>query len=380
MEKGRIDRYSRQLMMPEVGVEGQKKLFKSNVLVIGAGGIGCPALQYLVAAGVGNIAIADFDKVDFSNLQRQILFSEQDVGRSKVEVAAEKLFAMNSDVQITPITSTITLDNVLELIDGFDVVIDASDNFATRYVVNDACFIKEIPLVSGSIFRMEGQVSVFNLNEHSPCYRCLYPSPPPQSMIPNCSEGGALGSVAGVIGAIQATECFKILLQNGEILSGSVMNLNLFDLDISLLDINKHEGCKLCGSSVRFDALIPEWYDFSSWTNVCGRIKKISKKELVLSTFEGSESVRLINVKEIWENSGYTPMSNELLLPLSLIESDPRSLVGKISHQGKNVFYCQDGSRAERAIVILEEELGFSNLYSFSGDLNKVLSNKLEEV
>jgi molybdopterin/thiamine biosynthesis adenylyltransferase/rhodanese-related sulfurtransferase len=361
-------RYSRQLIIPEIGLQGQLELLNSKVLVVGAGGLGCPVLLYLAAAGIGRIGIADFDRVDLTNLQRQILYSETDVGKSKVECAASKLLAMNSDVKIDSLPFSITKENVLSIVGDYDVVLDASDSFITRYVLNDACYIKRIPLIYGSLFRLEGQVSVFNLNEDAPCYRCLYASPPPANMIPNCSEGGALGAVAGIIGSIQAAECVKVLLNKGNLLSGKMMHINLLDLDFSFLSIHKSPSCRVCSLQKTMEDLDPAWYEFDGFKHICTRIKHITGKQLMDALKTNSEEITLINVKETWENIAIYTQFNELSIPLSTVEADLESVVGLISHQGKNIFYCTDGSRSEQAISILEEKFGYTNLYNFKGN------------
>lgn len=324
-------RYSRQLMIPEIGFQGQLSLLNSKVLVVGAGGLGCPALLYLAAAGIGTIGIADFDQVELSNLQRQILFSQADIGKNKTESAALKLLSLNSDIEINKLSYVISKDNALEIVGEYDVVIDASDNFLTRYILNDACYFKKVPLIYGSLFRLEGQVSVFNLNEHSPCYRCLYPSPPPGNMIPNCSEGGALGSVAGLIGSVQATECVKVLLKKGNHLSGKVMHVNLLDLDISFLSVNKSTSCLICSQRNTPELLNDAWYAFEGPSQICTRIKYISSKELIVAIKNNPNEVTLINVKEAWENVDFPTQLKEISMPLSIMENNPESIIEHIS-------------------------------------------------
>jgi adenylyltransferase/sulfurtransferase len=369
-----IARYSRQLMIPEVGLNGQMKLLDAKVLVVGTGGLGCPVLLYLAAAGIGTIGIADFDTVDLSNLQRQILFSEKDIGKSKADSAALKILSINSDIQVKKISTSLSVANALDIVGDYDVVIDASDNFQTRYVLNDACFIQKVPLVYGSLFRLEGQVSVFNLNRHSPCYRCLYPTPPPRLMIPGCSEGGALGSVAGIIGSIQATECIKIILGKGSLLSEKMINVNLLDLDFSLLAVRKSPSCIICTRPDKYHNLDPTWYEFEELKNICTKVKNISNQELVVALKNNRSELTLINVKEVWENIQIAPKAKEISIPLSIIEKDLQSVIGQLSHQGKNVFYCIDGSRSEHAILLIEQEFGFANLYSFKGNPHSLIS------
>jgi molybdopterin/thiamine biosynthesis adenylyltransferase len=376
MEPPNMLRYSRQLMIPEIGFQGQLSLLNSKVLVIGTGGLGSPVLLYLAAAGIGTIGIADFDRVDLSNLQRQILFSQADIGKSKTETAAAKLLSLNSDIKINALSYSISKDNVLDTISGYDIVVDASDNFLTRYILNDACYLKKIPLIYGSLFRLEGQISVFNLNEHAPCYRCLYPSPPPGNMIPTCSEGGALGSIAGLIGSIQATECVKILLKKGTPLSGKVMHINLFDLDVSFLSVQKSPSCLICNQQEIPEILSDAWYEFEGLSQICTRIKQISSKELIEVVKNSPNTVRLINVKEVWENVETLSGLEEISMPLSIIEDYPESLIAHLAHEGLNVFYCSDGSRSEHAIAILESEFGCTNLFNFKGSLSGLIAQQ----
>ncbi|MGB3363639.1 MAG: molybdopterin-synthase adenylyltransferase MoeB, partial [Thermodesulfobacteriota bacterium] len=209
-----VKRYSRHLIMPEVGVEGQEKLVNSSVLCIGAGGLGSPLALYLAAAGVGHLGILDFDVVDFSNLQRQIIHSEETIGELKVESAKKALQKLNSDIKITTYNEMLTAENAMEIIKGYDIVVDGTDNFATRYLVNDSCVLLGKPNVYGSIFRFEGQVSVFDAKK-GPCYRCLYPEPPPPGLVPSCAEGGVLGILPGIIGTLQAAETVKLIIEQG---------------------------------------------------------------------------------------------------------------------------------------------------------------------
>src|ERR1700740_2426316 len=222
LSKEEIQRYSRHLIMPEVGMDGQLKLKAAKVLCIGTGGLGAPLGQYLAAAGVGRIGLVDFDKVDLTNLQRQILFSTNDVGRPKIEAAAERLRGLNPDIQIDTFETMLTSANALDILKDYDVIVDGTDNFATRYLVNDACVLLGKPNVYGSIFRFEGQATVFAY-PGGPCYRCLYPEPPPPGLVPSCAEGGVLGILPGVVGTIQATEAIKLLAGIGETLVGGVL-------------------------------------------------------------------------------------------------------------------------------------------------------------
>ena len=245
LRAGQRARYSRHLLLPEVGNEGQQRLLDSRVLVVGAGGLGSPAALYLAAAGVGTLGIVDSDVVDVTNLQRQILHNTDRLGRRKVDSARQTLNALNPDVQIAPIPDRLTATNVLELLDGYDVVVDGADNFPTRYLLNDASLHLRIPVVHGSVFRFEGQASVFAPYQ-GPCYRCLFAKPPPPELAPSCAEAGVLGAVPGIIGSIQATEAIKLLLGIGEPLIGKLLTYDALDQDFRLLRFHRDPDCPAC--------------------------------------------------------------------------------------------------------------------------------------
>ncbi|GBD03789.1 putative adenylyltransferase/sulfurtransferase MoeZ [bacterium HR19] len=258
-----IIRYSRQIILDEVGGEGQKKLLSASVFIAGTGGLGVPAAMYLVAAGVGRIAIADFDKVDLSNLQRQVLYYTEDVGKPKVEVAAEKLRKINPDVEVVPINEKISASNVMDLIKDYDIVLDGSDNFSARYVISDSCVILKKPYVYGSVLRFEGQVSTF-ISTEGPCYRCLYPSPPPPGMMPSCQEAGVLGVVPGIIGLIQANEVLKLILGKGNPLVGKLLVFDALNTEFSMYSVRKRRDCPVCGENPTITT--PE--DIEEWCSV----------------------------------------------------------------------------------------------------------------
>jgi adenylyltransferase/sulfurtransferase len=249
-------RYSRHTMIPEVGERGQLKLLDARVLLIGAGGLGSPAAMYLAAAGVGRLGIVDFDTVDVSNLQRQILHHVDDVGRAKVESAAEAIAALNADVRVVPHRVLLRSDNALDILRQYDVVINGSDNFPTRYLVNDACALLGIPLVDGSIFRFEGQLAVFDPARGGPCYRCLYPDPPPPGEVPSCAEGGVLGVLPGIIGSLQASEAVKLILGIGEPLVGRLMLFDALEGRFRQVNVRKNPDCPVCGEQPSITELI----------------------------------------------------------------------------------------------------------------------------
>src|SRR5437762_745776 len=250
-----IARYSRHLIMPEVGMEGQKRLKAARVLLIGAGGLGSPLGLYLAAAGIGRLGIVDFDVVDFSNLHRQVLHGTSDVGRPKLQSAKEKLHAINPEVQVDLYETRLTSANAFELFRPYDIVIDGTDNFPTRYLVNDACVLLKKPNVYGSIFRFDGQASVFH-PPHGPCYRCLYPEPPPPGEVPSCAEGGVLGILPGLVGCIQATEAVKLILGQGEPLIGRLMTYDALQMRFQEFKIRRNKKCPLCGDNPTITKLI----------------------------------------------------------------------------------------------------------------------------
>lgn len=252
-----FERYARHLVLPEVGVSGQRRLASSSVLCVGAGGLGSPVSLYLAAAGVGKIGLIDFDVVDRTNLQRQILYSDNDVGRVKVVCASDRIRALNPEIEVEMHQTRLTSENAMEIIAKYDVIVDGSDNFATRYLVNDACVLLGKPNVYGSVFRFEGQASVFN-PPAAPCYRCLFPLPPPPEDAPNCAEAGVLGVIPGIIGCIQATEALKLLLDLGDTLEGRLLHLDALRMQMNTFEIARNESCMVCGVSPSITKLIEE--------------------------------------------------------------------------------------------------------------------------
>jgi adenylyltransferase/sulfurtransferase len=252
-----VHRYARHIILPEVGGEGQRKLLDARVLVVGAGGLGSPAALYLAAAGVGTIGLVDHDHVDITNLQRQILHTSADVGRPKTESGAEAIAAINPDVEVVQIDARLDSSNAVELIEAYDVVVDGSDNFPTRYLVNDACYLTKRPLAHGAIFQFEGQVSTFDARrDGSPCYRCLFPQPPPPGSVPNCAQAGVFGVLAGTIGTIQATETIKLICGIGIPLVGFLLLYDAMDVRFTRVRVTRDASCPLCGSSPEINELI----------------------------------------------------------------------------------------------------------------------------
>ena len=361
-------RYSRHITIPEFGKEGQEKLKRSKVLVIGTGGLGAPALQYLTAAGIGEIGIVDFDKVEDSNLQRQVLFNTDDIGRPKTEVAKEKLKKLNPNVTIHVHETRLTSENALEIFKGYDIVADGTDNFPTRYLVNDACVFTGIPNVYASIFRFEGQVSVFNYTDKNgntgPNYRDLYPTPPPPGLVPSCAEGGVLGVLPGIIGSIQASEVIKILAGIGKPLSGRFFIFDALSFESRTLKIEKDDENPLTGKNPtqtelidyeEFCGIVPEEEQASS-------VPEITVQELEQWKDRG-EDFKVIDVREPHEYE--IANINGELIPLNQVAEN----ADKIPKDKKVVIHCRSGKRSEKAIKELQEKFGYNNLYNLKGGI-----------
>jgi Dinucleotide-utilizing enzymes involved in molybdopterin and thiamine biosynthesis family 2 len=263
LDPTQLDRYSRHIILDDVGSEGQSDLLDAEVLVLGAGGLGSPIIQYLAAAGVGTLGIADDDEVELSNLQRQIIHGDDDVGRKKVDSAAEFVAALNPDVTVRKHDTRVTKANIDELIADYDFVVDGTDNFATRYLVNDACTLAGKPFSHGAIFRFEGQITTFSADEDTPCYRCLFPEAPPDGMVPNCATAGVLGVLPGTVGCIQATETVKAILGKGELLDGRMVFYDAMDLSFDTVEIAQKDDCPVCGEDPAIDSVTEVEYTAS---------------------------------------------------------------------------------------------------------------------
>ena len=270
LDPTQLDRYSRHIILDDVGPQGQKDLLDAEVLVLGAGGLGAPVIQYLAAAGVGTLGIADDDEVELSNLQRQVIHGDDDVGRKKVDSAAEFVAELNPDVDVRRHEMRVTPDNIEALIGGYDFVVDGTDNFETRYLVNDACTLAGIPFSHGSIFRFEGQVTTFAGDDDSPCYRCLFPEAPPAGMVPNCATAGVLGVLPGTVGCLQATETVKHLMGKGESLDGSMLFFDALDMEFDKVEIPKQDDCPVCGDDPAIESVHDVEYTASCAIDVGG--------------------------------------------------------------------------------------------------------------
>ncbi|HYT93543.1 MAG TPA: molybdopterin-synthase adenylyltransferase MoeB [Gemmataceae bacterium] len=361
-----VARYSRHLIMPEVGMEGQQRLKASSVLLIGAGGLGSPLGLYLAAAGVGRIGLVDFDVVDFSNLQRQVLHGTPDVGRSKLQSAREKLNAINPEVRIDLYETKLTSANAFSIFAPYDIIIDGTDNFPTRYLVNDACVLLKKPNVYGSIFRFDGQASVF-APPKGPCYRCLYPEPPPPGEVPSCAEGGVLGILPGLIGCIQATEAVKLILGKGSPLIGRLLLYDALEMRFQEFKVRRNPKCPLCGEHPTIKGLI----DYEQFCGVRGQealapqpvgFVEMTVEELK-SRLDHGESVFILDVRnppeyEICRIPGST------LLPLPELAQR----LGELDPQREMVVHCKSGMRSAKAIDFLRQR-GFTKLKNLKGGI-----------
>jgi molybdopterin/thiamine biosynthesis adenylyltransferase/rhodanese-related sulfurtransferase len=364
-----FERYRRHLTLPELGLEGQARLLKSSVLLIGAGGLGCPAAQYLAAAGVGRIGLMDVDVVSASNLQRQILYSTNDLGRPKVEVARARLEALNPDVRVEAIRARLDASNALELFSTYDVIVDGTDNFPTRYLTNDACVLLRKPNVHGSIFRFEGQASVFDVNQ-GPCYRCLYPEPPPPGAVPSCAEGGVLGILPGTIAMVQATETLKLLTGLGRSLAGRLLHYDALEMTWREFKVPRDPACPICGESPSIDGLI----DYEGFCGMPAR-EGTAEHELVQTQAfevarrrEAGEALFLLDVRgeDEWARARIEGAHR-----IALDELESR--IGELAPLRENgqplIVLCHRGARSERAVRLLLEH-GFSRAENLDGGID----------
>ena len=360
-----IRRYSRHLILPEVGLAGQKKIKGSSVLCIGAGGLGSPIAMYLAAAGIGKIGIVDFDTVDFSNLQRQILHTDADVGRSKAESAKETIRGINPHCEVVIHNTRITSENALDLIRPYDIVVDGTDNFPTRYLTNDACVLLKKPNVYGSIFRFEGQASVFAPHLGGPCYRCLYPEPPPPGMVPSCAEGGVLGVLPGIIGCIQATEILKLAIGKGTSLVGRLLLFNALDMKFRELKLRKDPACPICGEHPTIKELI----DYETFCGIVpepentGHPDEVTVQDMKQALDDPSLHIKVVDVREPDEYE-IAKVAGVPLLPLSQLaerftELDPNQ---------QYYLHCKAGVRSMKALTFLRQQ-GFKYVKSVKGGI-----------
>ncbi len=369
-----VRRYSRHLILPEVGLAGQKKICSTSVLCIGAGGLGSPIAMYLAAAGIGKLGIADFDNVDYSNLQRQILHTDADVGRPKALSAKETINGINPGVEVVLHNTRITSENALDLIRPYDIVVDGTDNFPTRYLTNDACVLLKKPNVYGSIFRFEGQASVFAPHLGGPCYRCLYPEPPPPGMVPSCAEGGVLGVLPGIIGCIQATEILKLALGKGSSLIGRLLLFNALDMKFRELKLRRDPECPICGEHPTITELI----DYEMFCGIApepatpmANPDEVTVQDMKKALDNPSLGIKVVDVREPDEYAiahvNGVPLIPLGELPQRFIELDPNQTI---------YIHCKVGARSLRAVQILKEQ-GFKYAKSVKGGID-AWSNEID--
>ncbi len=366
--KDELARYNRHIIIPDFGIEAQRKLKEAKVLVIGSGGLGSPLLLYLAAAGVGTLGIVDFDVVDDSNLQRQVLFGVEDVGKPKTEAAKKRLQSLNPFIKINTYNTRITSANILEILNEYDLVADGTDNFPTRYLVNDAAVLSGKPNVYASIFQFEGQVSVFNYKDANgklgPNYRDLYPLPPPPGLVPNCAEAGVLGVLPGIIGSLQGLEVIKVITGIGETLSGRFFTFDALTFETRTFNINRNPSNPLNGENPTIKTLI----DYEAFCGLKGEIEKPLKEISVNELYEWQvrgDDYQLIDVREPHEFE-IANIGGELF-PLASIAA----VADKISREKKVVIHCKMGGRSAKAIRQLQDEFGFDNLYNLKGGIIK---------
>jgi adenylyltransferase/sulfurtransferase len=364
LSKEEILRYSRHLIMPEVGMEGQLKLKNAKVLCVGTGGLGAPLGLYLAAAGVGRIGIVDFDVVDNTNLQRQVLFSTADVGKPKVEAAAARLRGLNPDITIDVHETALSSDNALEIFKDYDIIVDGTDNFPTRYLVNDACVLLGKPNVYGSIFRFDGQITVFGY-PGGPCYRCLYPEPPPPGLVPSCAEGGVLGVLPGIVGTIQAAETLKLILGKGEPLVGRLLLFDALAMKFRELKLRKNPECPVCGEHPTVTQLI----DYVEFCGIRGEeapstvtgIPEISPTELKTRLDRGDD-LYILDVREPHEYQICNIGGH--LIPLG--ELSRRA--AELDSSKEIVAHCRSGKRSATAVEFLQKA-GFKKIWNLKGGI-----------
>jgi adenylyltransferase/sulfurtransferase len=359
------DRYRRHLILPEIGLEGQRALLDARVLLIGAGGLGCPTAQYLAAAGIGTLGIVDFDVVDASNLHRQVLYGTRDVGRPKVEVASERIAAMNPDVVVESHPVALTSENALGLFTEYDVIVDGTDNVPTRYLTNDACVLLGKPNVHGSIFRFDGQATVFDAR-HGPCYRCLYPEPPPPGAVPSCAEGGVLGVLPGLIALIQATETVKLVTGAGDPLYGRLLQYDALRMEFHEFRLKKDAACPVCGATPEITALI-DYEGFCGVPVAAGpevEVAAVSAHDVAARRAAGEELLLLdVRDEDEWEKAR---IEGAKLIPLKRLGERIAEL--EAWREKSVVVHCHHGPRSEKACALLAGA-GFTRVENLTGGI-----------
>jgi molybdopterin/thiamine biosynthesis adenylyltransferase/rhodanese-related sulfurtransferase len=363
-----LARYSRHLLLPEIGAVGQRRIRAARVLCLGAGGLGSPAALYLAAAGIGKIGLVDFDRVDLSNLQRQVLYGTGDIGEKKAEAASARLREANPEIEIVSHECRFTSENAMDIVRSYDLVIDGSDNFPTRYLSNDVCVFARKPNIYGSVFRFEGQASVFAPHLGGPCYRCLFPEPPPPGAAPSCAEAGVLGVLPGIIGLIQTTEALKLIAGVGETLAGRLLHFDALQMRFREFKLRRDPECPVCGDNPTISAPI-DYEEFcrgpaeKDWFAAEEEVLSISVRELKRKMDKG-EALTLIDVREPDEYE-IAKIPGSRLIPLSELEQRMKEL----PRSGALIFQCHSGGRSAHA-AHLAKEAGFENIYNLEGGID----------
>jgi len=363
-----VRRYSRHLIIPDVGMSGQKRLKNAKVLCVGAGGLGSPSLMYLAAAGVGTLGIVEFDVVDESNLQRQIIHGQSDVGRSKAESARDTVREINPLITVNLHEERVDSSNVMELFSQYDLIVDGTDNFATRYLVNDACVLLNKPYIWGSIYRFDGQASVF-WSEYGPCYRCLYPEPPPPGMVPSCAEGGVLGVLCGTVGSIQVTEAIKVLTGIGEPLVGSLMVYDALDMVFRKVRVRKDPDCAICGDHptvtelIDYEAFCGTISDAAAEAAHDSTISVVTLRDMLDARERGEDDFELIDVREPHEYE-IVSIPGSVLIPKGKFLDG--SALADLPSDKRVVLYCKVGGRSAEALAVVKGA-GFSDAVHVGG-------------
>jgi adenylyltransferase/sulfurtransferase len=364
LDAAELLRYSRHLVLPQVGLDGQQRLKAARVLLVGAGGLGSPLALYLAAAGVGTLGLVDFDVVDLSNLQRQVLYGTGDVGRAKLAAAAERIRTTNPHVHVETFDTRLTSTNALEIIDEFDIVADGTDNFATRYLVNDACVLLGKPNVFGSVFRFDGQASVFATAD-GPCYRCLYPEPPPSGLVPDCAEGGVLGVLPGLIGTIQAIETLKLALRIGTTLAGRLLLVDALRLRFRTVEVRRDPRCPACGTREIRELIDYEQFCGQAGSGVVGAdVPEIWPRELAARLAAG-DPIALIDVREPHERA-IARIEGSIHVPMSSLDT----LLPSFDPTREIVVLCKGGARSAQAVRRMRQA-GFTNVRNLAGGIDR---------
>jgi len=365
-----ISRYSRHLLLPEVGMEGQEKICNAKVLCIGTGGLGSPVSLYLAAAGVGKLGLIDFDVVDKSNLQRQIAHGESTVGKLKVDSAKDRIADLNSDVEVVTYNERLTSENAMRIFSDWDIIVDGTDNFPTRYLANDTCVLLKKPYIYGCILRFEGQVSVFD-SRTGPCYRCLYPEPPPPGMVPSCAEGGVLGVLCGIIGGLQTNETIKLILDKGDNLNGRLVIFDALGLKFREMKLRKDKNCPICGDN----PTIKELVDYEQFCGILPPKENPADREMeiepvkVKEMMDSGKNFTLVDVRNQGEYE-ICRIDGSTLIPLDIIEERKIEKLNGLKKADEIVLHCKAGVRSLKAAKALVD-IGFENVKSMRGGIEE---------